>query len=67
MTEVRELVGELQLVSVECMPPLTIINKSFAAARLGIFVGGYDLGDARERFRDHGNFLSQVDQQITVP
>jgi len=67
MSGARVLVLALEFVSIECMPPLTIINKSLAATDPGVFVGGNNFCDAWERFRDCGNFLAQIDQQITVP
>ena len=67
MNVVRERLVALYVVSIECMPALTIINKSFTAPGPDIFVGGYNFCDTRERLRDRRNFLGQVDQQITAP
>ena len=49
------------------MPPFTIINKSFATAGPGIFVGRYNFCNARERVGDRWNIVAQVNQQITFP
>lgn len=67
MNEGRELVAELQFVSIECIPPVTIINKSFTALGPGVFVGGYNFCNTGESRGDCRNFLAQIDQQITIP
>ena len=61
MNEGRERVADLHLVGIECIPPFTIINKSFTASSFGVFVGGYDFCDARKCCGDRGNFLAQID------
>jgi len=67
MSEVGDRLADLQLVSIECMPPFTIINKSFTATGPGIFVRGYNFCNARERVCDRRNNVTQIYQQITVP
>ena len=59
-------VVDLQLMSIECMPPVTIINKSLTAASLCVLIGSYDFGNAGEVIRVCGNLLAEIDQQITV-
>ncbi len=59
-------VQDLQLVSIEFMPTVTIINKSLAASGLCLFIGGDDFRNAREIIRDCGNILAEIDQQIAV-
>ncbi len=60
MSEERERIAKLQFVSIECMPPLTISNKSFAASGYGIFIGSYNFCNARKRFHDVRYIFAQI-------
>ncbi len=66
MNAVRVLNRFLQHVSVECMTPVTIINKLFTATAFGIFVGGYNFRNAGKRICGRRNFPAQVNQQIAT-